>query len=56
MKKGVDLFVDVVKVIFGLKGCNVVIGKKFGVLYVMKDGVIVVKEVELKDLIENMGV
>lgn len=53
---GVNVFVDVVKVILGFKGCNVVIDCFFGVLYIIKDGVMVVKEIFLKDKFENMGV
>lgn len=56
MLVGVNVLVDVVKVIFGLKGCNVVLDKFFGVLIIIKDGVFVVKEIELKDKFENMGV
>lgn len=53
---GVDVFVDVVKVILGLKGCNVVLEKKFGFLLIINDGVIIVKEIEFEDVFENMGV
>lgn len=53
---GVNKFVDIVKVIFGLKGRNVVFEKKFGLLQIVNDGVIIVKEIELEDLFENMGV
>lgn len=56
MLKGVNILVDVVKVMLGLKGCNVVIDKFFGVLCIIKDGVLVVKEIELFDKFENMGV
>lgn len=53
---GVDILVNVVKVMFGLKGCNVVLEKKFGLLFIINDGVIIVKEIELEDVFENMGV
>lgn len=53
---GVNVLVDVVKVILGLKGCNVVLEKLFGLLIIIKDGVLVVKEIELEDKFENMGV
>lgn len=56
MLVGVNIFVDVVKVILGLKGCNVVLEKLFGVLCIIKDGVLVVKEIEFEDKFENMGV
>lgn len=56
MLKGVNVLVDVVKVILGFKGCNVVLDKVYGVLIIIKDGVLVVCEIELEDKFENMGV
>lgn len=53
---GFNIFVDVVKVIFGLCGCNVVFEKKWGVFMIMNDGVFIVKEIELDDLYEKIGV
>jgi chaperonin GroEL len=55
MKKGVDILANAVKVTLGPKGRNVVIEKKFGAPQITKDGVTVAKEIELDDLIENMG-
>ena len=55
MKKGVDILANAVKVTLGPKGRNVVIEKKFGAPAITKDGVTVAKEIELEDLIENMG-
>ncbi len=55
MKKGVDILANAVKVTLGPKGRNVVIEKKFGAPTITKDGVTVAKEIELEDLIENMG-
>ena len=55
MKRGVDILANAVKVTLGPKGRNVVIEKKFGAPIVTKDGVTVAKEIELDDLIENMG-
>ncbi|HRO77069.1 MAG TPA: TCP-1/cpn60 chaperonin family protein, partial [Crocinitomicaceae bacterium] len=55
LKAGVDALADAVKVTLGPKGRNVVIGKKFGAPHITKDGVSVAKEIELKDLAENMG-
>ncbi len=43
------------KVTLGPKGRNVVIEKKFGGPTITKDGVTVAKEIELKNLLENMG-
>lgn len=53
---GFNVFVNVVKVMFGFCGCNVVIEKLWGFFIVIKDGVIVVKEVEFEDKFVNMGV
>ena len=55
MKKGVDQLANAVKVTLGPKGRNVIIGKKYGAPHITKDGVSVAKEIELKDVIENMG-
>jgi chaperonin GroEL len=55
MKRGVDTLADAVKVTLGPKGRNVVLEKKFGAPSVTKDGVTVAKEIELEDVIENMG-
>src|ERR1700730_17293641 len=53
--KGVDILANAVKVTLGPKGRNVVIEKKFGAHQITKDVVTVAKEIELEDLIENMG-
>ena len=55
MKKGVDILANAVRVTLGPKGRNVVLEKKFGAPSITKDGVTVAKEIELEDLIENMG-
>jgi chaperonin GroEL len=55
LKRGVDALANAVKVTLGPKGRNVVIDKKFGAPHITKDGVTVAKEVELKDVIENLG-
>lgn len=55
-KVGIDKLANVVKVILGFKGCNVVLQKSFGVFCVIKDGVSVAKEIEFFYLFENMGV
>lgn len=55
LKSGVDALANAVKVTLGPRGRNVVIDKKFGAPMVTKDGVTVAKEIELKDVIENMG-
>lgn len=56
LKKGVDALANAVKVTLGPKGRNVVIGKPFGTPVITKDGVTVAKEIELKNIAENMGV
>ncbi len=53
--RGVNQLADAVKVTLGPKGRNVVLEKKFGGPTITKDGVTVAKEIELKDLLENMG-
>src|SRR3569833_1779107 len=55
MLRGVDTLADAVKVTLGPKGRNVVIEKSFGAPRITKDGVFVVKEIELSDKFENMG-
>src|SRR4030066_478149 len=53
--RGVNILADAVKITLGPKGRNVVIDKKFGSPIITKDGVTVAKEIELKDVVENMG-
>ena len=55
LKRGVDALANAVKVTLGPKGRNVVIGKSFGGPIITKDGVTVAKEIELEDMVENMG-
>ena len=55
MLRGVDILADAVKVTLGPKGRNVVLDKSFGAPRITKDGVTVVKEIELADKFENMG-
>ncbi len=52
---GVNLLADAAQVTLGPKGRNVLIQKSFGAPVVTKDGVTVVKEIELEDRFENMG-
>jgi chaperonin GroEL len=53
--RGVNILADAVKVTLGPKGRNVVIEKSFGSPTIIKDGVTVVKEIELENKFENMG-
>ena len=53
--RGVNQLADAVKVTLGPRGRNVVIEKKFGGPTITKDGVMVAKEIELRDPLENMG-
>src|SRR5213596_1125186 len=55
MLRGVDILNNAVKVTLGPKGRNVVLDKSFGAPRITKDGVTVVKEIELEDKFENMG-
>src|SRR3989442_8281123 len=51
----ISIMAAAVKAILGPKGRNVVIDKTYGSPMIPKDGVAVAKEIELKDLYENMG-
>src|SRR5258708_25454654 len=55
MLAGVNTLANVVRVTLGLKGRNVILGKKYGAPVITKDGVTVAKEIELADKYENMG-
>lgn len=52
---GAEKISNAVKVTLGPKGKSVVIGQKYGVPVVTKDGVSVAKAVELPDALENIG-
>jgi chaperonin GroEL len=53
--RGVNLLANAVKVTLGPRGRNVIIEKKFGSPTITKDGVTVAKEIELPDVLENIG-
>ena len=53
--RGVNQLADAVKITLGPKGRNVVLNKQYGSPTITKDGVMVAKEIELKDAMENMG-
>lgn len=53
--KGVNILADAVRTTLGPRGRNVIIQKSFGGPVVTKDGVTVAKEVELEDVLENLG-
>ncbi len=55
MLRGINLLADVAQVTLGPRGRNVLLQKSFGAPVVTKDGVTVVKEIELEDKFENMG-
>src|SRR5450759_5567772 len=55
LKKGIDIVAWSVRVTLGPKGRNVVLEKKFGAPTVTNDGVTIVREIELKDPMENTG-
>ena len=52
---GVDLLADVARVTLGPRGRNVMLQKSWGAPTVTKDGVTVVKEIELEDKFQNVG-
>src|SRR5919106_1951166 len=52
---GVNLLADAAQVTLGPRGRNVLLQRSFGTPVVTKDGVTVVKEIELEDKFENMG-
>ncbi len=55
LKKGIDTVAQSVRITLGQKGRNVVLEKKFGAPTVTNDGVTIVREIELKDPMENTG-
>src|SRR5439155_26428471 len=55
LKNGVDALADAVNITLGPKGRNVVLEKKFGAPTMTNDGVMIVREIDLKDAMENTG-
>ena len=53
--EGVNILADAVKVTLGPHGRNVILDRAYGPPLVANSGVIVAKEIELKDKFENMG-
>ncbi len=53
--EGVNVLADAVKVTLGPRGRNVILDRTYGPPLVANSGVIVAKEIELKDKFENMG-
>ncbi|XP_038705785.1 chaperonin 60 subunit beta 4, chloroplastic-like isoform X3 [Tripterygium wilfordii] len=56
LKAGVDLVADLLGVTLGPKGRNVVLGNKYGPPKIVNDGETVLKQIELEDPVENVGV
>lgn len=56
IKNGVDIAANAAKITLGPTGRGVILGKKWGGPTISDDGVTVLKEIELKDNIENAGV
>ncbi len=52
---GVNLLADTAKVTLGPRGRNVLLERSYGAPLITKDGVTVVKEIELEGKFENMG-
>jgi chaperonin GroEL len=55
LTQGIDTVAQAVRITLGPKGRNVVLEKKFGAPTVTNDGVTIVREIELKDPMENTG-
>ncbi|MDD7347136.1 MAG: chaperonin GroEL [Clostridiales bacterium] len=55
LQAGVDKLADTVKITLGPKGRNVLIDKSFGGPLITNDGVTIAKEIDLEDVVENMG-
>ncbi len=55
LKRGIDIVAESVRITLGPKGRNVVLEKKFGAPTVTNDGVTIVREIELKEPMENTG-
>src|SRR5436190_11907511 len=53
--QGVNLLADTAKVTLGPRGRNVLLERSFGAPLITKDGVTVVKEIDLEGKFENMG-
>ncbi|XP_037485755.1 chaperonin 60 subunit beta 4, chloroplastic-like isoform X2 [Triticum dicoccoides] len=56
LQAGVDLVARLVGVTLGPKGRNVVLANKYGPPKIVNDGETVLKEIELEDPLENLGV
>ena len=52
---GVNVLADAVKTTLGPRGRNVIMQRPFGSPHITKDGVTVAREIQLPDLIEDMG-
>ncbi len=55
LQAGIDKLADTVKITLGPKGRNVVLDRKYGAPLITNDGVTIAKEIELEDVVENMG-
>ncbi len=55
MKAGIDKVADAVKVTLGPKGRNVILAKSYGGPTITNDGVTIARDIELKDVFENLG-
>jgi chaperonin GroEL len=56
LMRGIDVVAATVRLTLGPKGQNVVLEKKWGAPVVTNDGAVIVKEIDLPDPFENMGV
>lgn len=56
LKAGADMVAELLGVTLGPKGRNVVLQNKYGPPKIVNDGETVLKEIELEDPLENVGV
>ncbi|MBN2551647.1 MAG: chaperonin GroEL [Spirochaetales bacterium] len=55
LMKGIQTVSNAVRITLGPRGRNVVLGKKWGAPVVTSDGVTIAKELDFKEVFENMG-
>jgi chaperonin GroEL len=55
LKAGIDALTDAIKVTLGPRGRTVAIDRKYGLPTIINSGVVVAREIELPDPLQNMG-
>lgn len=56
LRKGIDLVYDCVKLTLGSGGRNAILGKEFSSPLITNDGISIIREIEVEDEIEQLGV